>query len=180
MESPADILNKTRDNRINIFFSNLDNNFDKFTDFYVSNMQFRMPKVSIIPLFRYSRYRIKYPVRLSDNTNYVVKFKNNLYDLYKNNSNYSYLECSNPDLISDNTLSSIQATVQFSFLFYMTYTLLQEIQNLGTTIKLYDYVFTGLTSKFNHLDGSLKFYITQTPVKNKTMDKDKFYLSITN
>lgn len=179
-ESPSDILLKTRESRLKIFFEKLDSNFDKFKDIIISGNVCHIPVINSIPNKRYCRSKVRLPISYETTVKYRIRLNNNIYDLYKNSNNYYFIDVISPWNLSTKVLIDFSATIQYSFVFYLFYTLLNELTSEGTTVELKDLVFTNLTDKFNTPGGRLKITMTPFSVKNKIIKDDHLYISLFN
>ena len=179
-ESPSDILSKTRDTRLKIFFDKLNLNLDKFKDIIISNNLCKVPVMNSIPNKRYCRSKIRLPISYATTVKYRIRLNGNIFDLYKNDNNYYFIDVTNPWNLSKKVLVDFSATIQFSFVFYLFYTLLTELTTEGVTVDLKDLVFTNLTDKFHTPGGMLKVTMTPFSVKNKIIKDDHLYISLFN
>jgi hypothetical protein len=180
MNEILNILTSSRDDRIQLFFEKLRNNTEQFREFLVNNTLVKIPEISDIPNKRYWRSRITFPISYKSTTKYRLRWNSNIYDLYKFNCNYSFFWVPEDSLITPKFLTSVSATPQFSFIFYMFYSLLEELTESGVKFKLKDYVYSPLTDKFSTSSSDNIITLTMLPVTNKQITKNHLYLSIIN
>ena len=180
MTSPGQLLDGTRDERIKLFLSKLDSNFDKFTDLNLNGTLCRIPRKNQIPNKRYYQFKVHYPIGYETTTKYRIRVNGTIFDLYKFYCNYYMIDLPHGSQATKGLFKDFSMTVQFSFCFELMWTLLKEITNSGETVELHDYLYTGLLDKYNTENGRLKVYITPFSVKNKVMTPDNFYVSLFN
>lgn len=179
-ESTVKLLQDSLVKRRSILFSKLDNKLEEFKDTIIKGILFKIPKINQIPNKRYYQFKIRLPIGYETTTKYRIRFKNSIYDLYKGNNNYYLIDIPRKAQTSKTTYDEFKLTIQFSFVFYLIYTLLDELKSRGVTIELKDYLFTGLLEDFNTKGGQLKLTLTTFPVDNKEFESDHLYISLFN
>ena len=190
-EIAQNIILNTRDKRIKYFFSRLNDNFDKFTSITLNGIFCKIPIQVNVPSRKFYKYKLRFPVKLGPVGLIKNRINRTVYDIYKTDGRYNYMEMyldelqdkDKRDLESidrDQIYAEFTNTIQFSFIFYMFYSMLEDVVKQGTTINLFDSVFSELTSKFHTKGGQLSVTMTPYPIKTVHSTYDHMYISIFN
>lgn len=180
-KNPSAILAKSLDRRIEIFLSKLNENSDKFHDFYLNGKLIQIPLKSDVLSKNFYKSKIKLPITYSTHKKYRIRWDcNHIYDLYKTDNNYHFLKLVNYNSISKEFYTDFQATICNSFIFYLFIQLLRQITNDGLKIELHDKVYTNLTEKYNCHDDKpdIKVYFSSIPDPNRIPSSNSLYISI--
>lgn len=169
----------SRQGRLATLFKLLDTRQHEFTDFYCNRL-YKMPKVSNIRNKDYWRSKVKLPISYETTTRYRIRLNNIIYEVYKNNNNYyfidipGYIDPNDPSIISD-----FVSKIQFSFILYLVITLLLEITSKGE-VEVQDHIFSEYTDRFSTKGAQLKLILTLFPIEDKIFDNNHLYISLFN
>jgi len=179
----SQLLESTLNERIKTLFSNLEQSNSPFKDIVLNGILFRMPLKDSIPNKNFYRYKIKVPISYESTTKYRIKTKLGIFDLYKKNNNYYFVELPNMITLDKNIMVDFMAKPQFTFIFYLIYHILSQltIEN-KYKLKIHDSVFPNLTEQFNSnsedidLEINISFFrLVENKYSNRTL-----YISIFN
>lgn len=178
--SLGNLLDSSRDSRIKIFLSNLDSHFEEFTDAVVGGTLCKIPVKDKIQNKSFKKFRIKPPIGYETTTKYRLRLKGHVYDLYKFNCNYYFIDIPKQSIVTKSLIQDYMANIRFSFIFYLLYANLAELTKGGLTINLEDYLFCGLLDRYHDKQGELRLTLTQSSVPNKEMTTNHLYISLFN
>lgn len=174
------VISKMNDQNIPVLFRKLDERFDEFVDLNVLNVICRVPRVSAVENKRYHRCRVNFPVSYMTNSVCRVRVHGTIYDLYRKNYNTYFIDTCETDVLTQDHLTKFSSTIQFSFVFYMYYTILRELKERKIKVDLTDHVFGDLTKRFHTPGGDMKFFFSFRALEGREHSSSNFYLSIFN
>ena len=168
--------------RLNLFFSLLDKNQEKFKDIFIDNIKFAVPIRSSCSRRRYKNYMVKAPLRFFTTKRYIVKLNDYYYQLYRLKDTISFVRVMEPKSISDMDILNFYNSIQFSYIFYLLTKILEEIIESGKKVNVVDTVFRNLTEKYSTEDGTQDtiVYVTVRPEKSIKTGNNIIKLSIFN
>ena len=170
--SGKEILDGTEEIRLKTFFELLDENQEKFKDFFIDKVKYFIPMRTSCKERSYPLFMVKPPLVFLTSKKYLVKLNDYYYQLYRLRDTLSFIKIQNGFILRDSDISSFYNSYNFSYVFYLFYRILSELTDQGIKIRLMDTVFGNLTKKFNYTGEDkedVKILLTLRP--NKTIKK---------
>lgn len=174
----GEILESTADSRLKLFFELLDENQEKFKDFYIDKVKYQIPIKIPCKDRSYPLFMVKPPLVFLTSKKYIVKLNNYYYRLYRLRDTLSFIKIPSGFVLRDDDISNFYNSIYFSYIFYLFHNILSELKQSGNRIRIIDTIFGSLTRKFNDSDGDIKVFLTLKPDKTIKKGNDIIKLSI--